>query len=212
MPPEWFFANTHFYDDYPRDVKVFSGEYAAHPKRMGGMRSGNTLEGALAEAAFLTGVERNADVVIMASYAPLLARVGYVQWAPDMIWFDAETAYGTPSYYVQKMYSLHMGSYTLPVAAELPENVYASASYDEKTEETILKLVNASDEAFTFEPEAEGRQINTIAVTSLGGDEILAYNTIEAPKKVAEKERILSGEECRSITIPAHTFAVYRFA
>lgn len=211
MPPEWFFANTHFYDDYPRDVKVFSGEYAAHPKRMGGMRSGNTLEGALSEAAFLTGVERNADVVIMASYAPLLARVGYVQWAPDMIWFDAETAYGTPSYYVQKMYSLNMGSYTLPVAAELPEDVYASASYDEKTEETILKLVNASGKEFAFEPEVEGNRVDTIVVTSLGGDEVLAYNTTESPKKVAEKEVVLSGEECRSITIPAHTFAVYRF-
>ncbi len=211
MPPEWFFANTHFYDEYPRDVKVFSGEYAAHPKRMGGMRSGNTLEGALSEAAFLTGVERNADVVIMASYAPLLARVGYVQWAPDMIWFDAETAYGTPSYYVQKMYSLNMGSYTLPVEAELPENVYASASYDAKAEEPILKLVNASKEAFSFEPEVEGSRIDTVVATSLGGDELYAYNTIEAPKKVAEKEIVLSGDECKSITIPAHTFAVYRF-
>lgn len=211
MPPEWFFANTNFYDEYPRDVKVFSGEYAAHPKRMGGMRSGNTLEGALSEAAFLTGVERNADVVIMASYAPLLARVGYVQWAPDMIWFDAETAYGTPSYYVQKMYSLNMGSYTLPIVAELPENVYASASYDAEAEEPVLKLVNASGEAFDFEPEVEGSRIDTIVVTSLGGDELSAYNTIETPKKVAYKEIVLSGDECRSVTIPEHTFAVYRF-
>ncbi|MGN0504934.1 MAG: alpha-L-arabinofuranosidase C-terminal domain-containing protein [Lachnospiraceae bacterium] len=211
MPPEWFLANTHFYDEYPRDVKVFSGEYAAHPKRTGGVRSGNTLEGALSEAAFLTGVERNADVVIMASYAPLLARVGYVQWAPDMIWFDSETAYGTPSYYVQKMYSLNMGSYTLPIEAELPDKVYASASYDVKSEEVILKLVNASAESLTFTPEIEGVSIETAVVTSLGGDDIYAYNTIETPKKVAEQETVLNAEECRNIVLPAHTFAVYRF-
>lgn len=212
MPPEWFFNNTHFYDEYPRDVKVFSGEYAAHPKRLGGPGSGNTLEGALSEAAFLTGVEKNADVVIMASYAPLLARCGYVQWAPDMIWFDAETAYGTPSYYVQKMYSHNMGTYTVPVNAELPEQTYLSASYDEKTEEVILKLVNASEEAVTFTPELEGHEVETAVVTQLGGDDIFAYNTVESPKKVAAVEMVLRGTECKEITIPAHTFAVYRFS
>lgn len=211
MPPEWFFANTHFYDEYSRDVKVFSGEYAAHPKRTGGNRSGNTLEGALSEAAFLTGVERNADVVIMASYAPLLARVGYVQWAPDMIWFDSETAYGTPSYYVQKMYSLNMGDYTLAMEGKLPERIFAAASYDVESEEVILKLVNAAKESFSFEPELEGALIETAVVTSLGGTELTAYNTVEQPRKIAEQEAVLNDEECRSIVLPPQTFAVYRF-
>ena len=71
------------------------------------------VEGALSEAAFLTGVERNSDVVVLASYAPLFARVGYAQWSPDMIWFDGEKSYGTPSYHVQCMYSNHMGDVTL---------------------------------------------------------------------------------------------------
>lgn len=66
-----------------------------------------------AEAAFLTGIERNADVVVLASYAPLFARIGYSQWSPDMIWFDGSASYVTPSYYVQKMYAENMGDVTL---------------------------------------------------------------------------------------------------
>ena len=83
---------------------MFSGEYASHPVSGMNLPQANTLGGALAEAAFLTGVERNADVVVLASYAPLFARVGYAQWSPDMIWFDETKAYGTPSYFVQKLY------------------------------------------------------------------------------------------------------------
>lgn len=85
VEPDWFYAHTDFYDEYPRDVKVFAGEYAAHPGHTELMEQKNCLGGALAEAAFLTGVERNADVVVLASYAPLFARLGFTQWAPDMI-------------------------------------------------------------------------------------------------------------------------------
>lgn len=217
MPPEWFFANTHFYDDYSRDIKVFSGEYAAHPKRLGGMRSANTLEGALAEAAFLTGVERNADVVVMASYAPLLARVGYVQWAPDMIWFDAKTAYGTPSYHVQKMYANNMGSYTLTMNPESgnkdleEKKLYANASYDEKTNEVILKVVNASAEEVTLSLTTEFGEFKKAVAVRLEGPELFAYNTIEAPDKVTTKEWELSEEEYKTLCLAAESFTVYRF-
>lgn len=218
MPPEWFFANTHFYDDYSRDIKVFSGEYAAHPKRLGGMRSANTLEGALAEAAFLTGVERNADVVVMASYAPLLARVGYVQWAPDMIWFDAKTAYGTPSYHVQKMYANNMGSYTLTMNPESgnkdleEKKLYVNASYDEKTNEVILKVVNASAEEVTLSLTTEFGEFKKAVAVRLEGPELYAYNTIEAPDKVTTKEWELSKEEYKTLCLAAESFTVYRFA
>ena len=104
VKPEWLFEHNEFYDNYDRKIKVFSGEYAAHPKSGFNMPDANTLWGALSEAAFMTGVERNADVVVLASYAPLFARVNYAQWSPDMIWFDNQKAYGTPSYYVQKMF------------------------------------------------------------------------------------------------------------
>ncbi len=214
MPPEWFLANTHFYDDYPRDVKVFSGEYAAHPKRTGGVKSGNTLEGALSEAAFLTGVERNADVVIMASYAPLLARVGYVQWAPDMIWFDAKTSYGTPSYHVQRLYSCNMGSYVLQHVTEEnteEKKVFVSASFDEKKKEVILKVANAGAEDVTLEMSYAWEVLGG-KVATLSGPELKAYNTIEEPDKVSVTEDTVSAGNCEVLTVKAQSFSVYRFA
>jgi alpha-L-arabinofuranosidase len=194
---------------------VFSGEYAAHPKRLGGMRSANTLEGALAEAAFLTGVERNADVVIMASYAPLLARVGYVQWAPDMIWFDAKTVYGTPSYHVQKMYSRNMGTYTLAMdakerAALEEKSVFANASFDEKSGEIILKVVNAGKDDFVLDLVTE-EELKSGTAVCLSGPDRYAYNTIEEPNKVSAKEWELTAEECKKLVLPAESFKVYRF-
>lgn len=100
MTPEWFLTNNKRYDSYDRNgPKVFVGEYAAHTE---GRK--NNLYVALAEAAFMTGIERNADIIELASYAPLLAKEGSVQWAPDMIWFNNTESYGSPSYHVQKMF------------------------------------------------------------------------------------------------------------
>ena len=118
MAPEWFLTNIHRYDDYDRDgAKVFIGEYAAHSS---GRR--NDMTSALAEAAFMTGVERNADVVAMASYAPLLAYEGHQQWSPDLIWFDNDQSYGTPNYYVQKLYSIYRGDQYLENSLSLAES------------------------------------------------------------------------------------------
>ncbi len=146
--PEWLYEHVNFYDDYPRTVKVFSGEYAAHPAPAPDCHS-NTLEGALSEAAFLTNLERNADVVVMASYAPLFARLGYTQWAPDMIWFDETRTYLTASYYVQQLYSCNMGDVTLdtqdPEKEAAKDGLYYSVSYSEKEDEVIVKIVNAND-------------------------------------------------------------------
>jgi alpha-L-arabinofuranosidase/regulation of enolase protein 1 (concanavalin A-like superfamily) len=104
--PEWFLANTHRYDDYDREgPHVFIGEYASR---------GNTFGNALAEAAFMTGIERNSDVIDLASYAPLLANQDYVQWAPDAIWFDNAKAYGSPNYYVQTMFANNQGDQVVP--------------------------------------------------------------------------------------------------
>lgn len=102
-PPQWFLQNDNRYDAFDRNgPKIFAGEYAAHG---GGRR--NTLFAALTEAAFITGLERNSDVVVMASYAPLLAKIGSTQWTPDLVFFDNTRVFGTPSYYVQKMFSEH---------------------------------------------------------------------------------------------------------
>lgn len=112
--PQWFLSNSERYDSYDRDgAKVFAGEFAAHePDRA------STLRAAVTEAAFMTGLWRNADVVTMASYAPLFARVGAVQWTPDLIWFNNTDSYGTPSYYVQSMYGQHVPDVVLPISLE----------------------------------------------------------------------------------------------
>jgi alpha-L-arabinofuranosidase len=152
VSPQWLYEHVHFYDDYERKIKVFAGEYACHiPGRAGKMNcpAANNLEAALAEAAFLTGVERNADVVVLASYAPLFARMGYTQWSPDLIWFDGKDSYTTPSYYVQQLYSLYRGVKTCScdlglTQEELQENLYASA-VELEDGRMAVKVVNGAD-------------------------------------------------------------------
>jgi alpha-L-arabinofuranosidase len=109
--PGFFMNNASRYDHYDRHgPKVYVGEYAVTQ----GCGNGN-LRAALGEAAFMTGMERNSDVVIMASYAPLFANVNYKRWNPDLINFNSAKVYGTPSYYVQQMFSANRGEFVLPV-------------------------------------------------------------------------------------------------
>ncbi len=115
-PPQWFLEHDDRYHTYDRKgPKIFVGEYAAHDSSRH-----NNLRAAIAEAAYVTGLWRNADVVAMASYAPLFAKVGHVQWRPDLIWFDNTRAYGSPSYYVQTMAGRNRPDVSLPVKLEVP--------------------------------------------------------------------------------------------
>lgn len=101
MAPEWFLANHHRYDSFDeKDPRVFLGEYASW---------GNTWYNALIEASYMTGTERNSEKVGLACYAPLLCNVNYINWKPDMIWFNNHQAYGTANYYVQKLFMNHQG-------------------------------------------------------------------------------------------------------
>ncbi|MDT0165376.1 alpha-L-arabinofuranosidase C-terminal domain-containing protein [Actinotalea sp. AC32] len=110
--PSWFLANTNRYDSYDRNgPEVFLGEYASR---------GNTFGNALAEAAYMTGLERNSDVVRMASYAPLFANEDYVQWSPDAIWFDNDESWLTPNYHVQHMFMNNVGDEVVPSAFDGP--------------------------------------------------------------------------------------------
>ncbi|KQN98984.1 S-layer homology domain-containing protein [Paenibacillus sp. Leaf72] len=120
--PQWFYNNVNRYDHYSRSgPKVFVGEYAAH-----GTGKKNNMESALAEAAFMTGLERNSDVVAMSSFAPLFARQGNTQWTTDLIWFDNSQVYGTPNYYVQQLFSRHVGQQLMP--SQLQKNKSYSSS------------------------------------------------------------------------------------
>src|SRR5699024_4346219 len=115
-PPQWFRENAERYDSYERDgTKIFVGEFAAQSVGIASPNNKNNWECALSEAAFMTGLERNADVVVMASYAPLMAHVDGWQWTPDLIWADNLTSYGTPNYYVQKLFSTNKGTHVLPM-------------------------------------------------------------------------------------------------
>lgn len=147
--PEWFLQNAKRYDNYPRNgSKIFGGEYAAHVDKTVGTNR-NCWQAAIAEAAFMTGLERNADVVNMASYAPLFANADGWQWAPDLIWVNNLQSYGTPDYYVQKLFSLNKGTKVVPITLNNEvvagqDSLYASACIDSATNELIIKVVNAS--------------------------------------------------------------------
>lgn len=191
VKPEWLYEHVDFYDSYPRECRVFAGEYAAHPFNGMNRPDANTLEGALAEAAFLTGVERNADVVLLASYAPLFARIGYAQWSPDMIWFDEAHCYGSPSYYVQALYAANMGTVTLELEGQerqlREQGIYVSVSLDEKTGDVIVKAVNRAAEEQVLQLVMEGCRAaaDPMTKTVLTGSDRTAHNSIEMPEKIA---------------------------
>nr|MDE6489828.1 alpha-L-arabinofuranosidase [Muribaculaceae bacterium] len=144
VSPGWMIHNQDFYDKYRRgSTRVYLGEYAAHlPGRP------NNIETALAEALYLTAVERNGDVVEMTSYAPLLAKDGHTQWKPDMIYFDNTTVRPTTDYHVQRMYGNNSGTRYIPatIAGDAPEaamkRIGISIVDDESTGDRIVKLVN----------------------------------------------------------------------
>lgn len=131
-PPQWFLENATRYDAQDRrGPKVFAGEFAAHD----GRDRKPSLRAAIAEAAFMTGLLRNSDIVAMAAYAPLFARAGAWQWAPDLIWFDNTRAYGTASYHVQALFGrnrpdrvlpLVVAGPTVPLAAPISANTYGA--------------------------------------------------------------------------------------
>ncbi len=142
MGGDWFLSHVNRYDSYPRTTKVFVGEYAAHEAVINGKRP-NNLYSAVCEAAYMTGLERNSDVVAMASYAPLMARDGMQQWTPDLIWFNAREVLLTPNYYVQQMFAQTVGDQVVASQYDgLNQLVYHVVT---RTEENLyVKLVNAS--------------------------------------------------------------------
>ncbi len=200
--PEWFFNSAARYDKYDRKgPKVFMGEYAAQSVNTASPNNRNTWECALSEAAFMTGLERNADVVVMSSYAPLLAHLDAWQWTPDLIWCDNLNVYGTPSYYVQQMFSRNRGNVVLPVKLT-PEQqsdqrpyLYATASREDTSGTVILKVVNAAaDPAEAIvQVNGAGKLPGTASVTILAGTSLADENSLVAPKKVAPASTRIEG-------------------
>ncbi len=219
-PEDFFLTQADRYDSYDRKgPKVFAGEYACH----GRGKKYNHFNAALMEAALMTGLERNADVVHMATYAPLFAHVEGWQWRPDMIWFDNMNSVATSSYYVQQMFASNRGTRVLPLTiggraatgAEGQEGLYASAAIGNDGEGYIVKIVNTSDAprqlSIRFDGLKKGHTISSVTATTLSSDDPDADNTIDNPTLITPLRSgtgSIAGNTV-SLTIPAATFGVY---
>ena len=216
--PEWFFQNAKRYDTYDKhSSKIFAGEYAAQSDKTVSVDNRNNWTTALSEAAFMTGLERNADVVYMASYAPLFANVDAWQWTPDLIWVNNLQSYGTTDYQVQKMYSLNKGTNEISILQNGEElagedSLYAAAAIDKNTNEVIVKLVNASDKPAIKQLKIDGKKIAaTGKLITLQSDDLRAMNSFENPMTVAPKEEQISvNSKGTSLTLKRYSFTVVR--
>ncbi|HEY7116748.1 MAG TPA: alpha-L-arabinofuranosidase C-terminal domain-containing protein, partial [Tepidisphaeraceae bacterium] len=194
--PDWFGANVHRYDKYPRNgPKVFAGEFAAQSVAVVSPNNRNDLNCALAEAALMTGLERNADVVVMASYAPLFAHVDAWQWTPNLIWFDNLRSYGTPSYYVQKLFATNRGDRILPADFDdKADNLFASAARTDKGD-VLLKVVNRRPTAarLSIHVEGAGQLTGDGECQVLASGDLKAENSLDEPTKISPISSPLSG-------------------
>lgn len=188
--PDWFFDNANRFDSYdPKGPKVFFGEYAAQSDRVVSVNNRNNLECAIAEAAFMTGMERNAAVVSMASYAPLFAHEEGWQWRPNLIWLDNLNIYGTPNYYVQKLFAHNRGDVVLPVKLETAtKRLYASATRDDTTGEVIVKIVNGNTAPAEVQLNLSGQTASKARVIVLTSANRTDENSLTEPRKIFPKE------------------------
>ena len=207
MESAWFPQHVNRYDKYPRTTKVFLGEFAAHEPVQGSRRP-NNLYAALCEAAYLTGVERNSDVVVMSCYAPLLAREGEVDWTPDLIWFNDAEVYLTPSYYVQQIFSMACGEQL--VKSETDGSLFQSATRTES--ELQIKVVNLSDDAVPLRlllPGVKNQEAKGEMLT--GGKNHV--NSFVKPDKVSPREITCGVEnEQADMELPAWSLTILKIS
>jgi alpha-L-arabinofuranosidase len=219
---EWFLSHGLRYDTYDRKgPKVFAGEYACHGKG----KKWNHYETALYEAAHMTGIERNADIVHMATYAPLFAHVEGWQWRPDAIWYDNLRSFKSASYYVQQMFATNKGTNVLPLTMqgkpvagqEGQDGLFASAVFDKNANEVIIKVVNTSKQAQSITLDLIGlkgeRTAETLELWTDG--KLDAENTLDMPElihPVAGTIKVEAGKKNAFISddIPAMAFRIYK--
>lgn len=218
-PEAWFLSQGARYDNYDRKgPKVFAGEYACHGKG----KKWNHFHASLLEAVFMTGLERNADVVHMATYAPLFAHVEGWQWRPDMIWFDNLNSVRTVSYYVQQLFATHKGTNVLsltmnkkPVTgAEGQNGLFASAVCDKNKNEIIVKVANTSDKkqplSLIFNGLKKKEVLSGARCIKLSSADMDKDNTIENPLAIIPQETSLDVDgHTLNVDLEPATFAVY---
>lgn len=221
MTPDWFLKNAGRYDNYNRTgPKVFAGEYAAHVCGLDKQPTVamNNFEAALSEAAFMTGLERNADVVYQATYAPLFAHVEGWQWRPDLIWFNNLESVRSVNWYVQMLYATNRGTHVLSLTesgkpVEGHENLYASAVYDKTAKAYIVKIVNAGDKEQHINLTFTGlKNLGKGKLITLHSNDPRATNSLENKTHVVPQTSDVEAHgNMLSVKVPAKTFAVYRF-
>lgn len=214
--PEWFLSNANRYDSYDRNgPKVFAGEYACHaPDKE------NSFLSALSEAAFMTGLERNADVVHMCTYAPLFAHKEAWQWRPDLIWFDNLSFVKTPNYYVQQLFGNNAGTHVLALtmngkAVSGQQNLYATAASDAKDNTLIIKIANTGidQKKVSFILDGLKAGVHAVILTHLNSSDLNAKNSFETPDLITPK--VVHSEindNKMDIALPPLSFTILRIA
>ena len=218
-PPSWFQTHANRYDNYDRSgPKIFAGEYAAQSVATVSPENKNNWLCALSEAAFMTGLERNADVVKMASYAPLFAHVDGWQWTPDLIWFDNLNSYGTPDYYVQKLYANNKGTNEVAILMNNEplkgkDSLFAAACTDSVSNDIIIKLVNTSAASISKQINIDTKsKLNTkTELNILQSSDLNAANSIQSPKNISPQtsEMNITNKQL-NITLSPYSFTVVR--
>lgn len=216
VAPDWFWDHLDYYDKYDRNsATVYLGEYAAHDD---GRRS--TLRSALAEAAYMTSLERNGEVVRLASYAPLLGKHRRTQWTPNLIYFDNTSVSPTINYEVQKLFSLNAGDELLPIeitsdadASKREGKVQWTASCvrDSATGDLIVKVVSRSDAALPVRIELGGLASSNAKVirTVLSGDP-LAENAFGVPASIRPVVTEQTVADIHAQPLPPHSLTILR--
>jgi alpha-L-arabinofuranosidase len=174
--PKWCIENADLYDDYDQKARIFLGEYAANTP-WDEIALSNNYYSALAEAVFLTNIERNADKVVMASYAPLFSRVGGEQWKHNLINFNSLHTLRTANFYVQKMYAENIGNYYISASNEV-DGIYQSATVDKDF--LYIKLANIKEEAVSLKINTGNKKINGKGkMQTIGNKDNYARNTLD---------------------------------
>ncbi len=213
-PIDWFKNEWNRYDRYDRTgPKVFAGEYACHDRGKKWNHAGATIY----EAAFMTGLERNADIVHMTSYAPLFAHVDGWQWRPDAIWYDNLNCARTTSYHVQALFAQNKGTHVLPIEnSNFPgkgeDGVLASAVWDKDLAEYIVKVANTTDQPRTVSINLQGvKQLGRTTAITLDLSRYDAENTVEQPTLITPVEIPLAPQgNVINLTLPAKNFIVVK--
>ena len=209
----WFAQNSGMFDSYSRSgPKVFVGEYAVAYSIPPNTYPA-TLGNALGEAAWMTGLERNSDLVLMASYAPLFCNVNNPDWYPDLIYFNGTKVFGTPSYYVQQMFSLNRGNYVLPTRVSVSGNpLSVSSSLVQSNNQIIVKAVNVNSSAMTTTFNFNGLASIAPGATAiqLAGNPN-ATNWFGSPPAVFPVTNTVSNAGTNfTVTLPANSLTIFR--